>query len=75
MNQWKSYLSSRTIWANIIGFSALILGTLGFNGIAASEQTQLVEQILKLIEAGGFISGVIFRALARHRLGPDTNRP
>ncbi len=70
MDQWKSYLSSRTIWANLIGFGALALDILGFNGFSSEEKSQLVDQVLKLVEAGGFIAGVIFRALARNRLGP-----
>ena len=70
MDQWKSYLSSRTIWANMIGFTALALDVLGFNGVSAQEQSELIDQVLKLVEAGGFIAGVIFRALARNRLGP-----
>ena len=35
MEQWKSYLSSRTIWANLVGFAALALNVLGFNGISS----------------------------------------
>ncbi|MCP4934309.1 MAG: hypothetical protein GY927_08920 [bacterium] len=70
MDQWKSYLSSRTIWANLIGFGALALDILGFNGFSSEDKSQLVDQVLKLVEAGGFIAGVIFRALARSRLGP-----
>ena len=70
MDQWKSYLSSRTIWANFIGFGALALDIFGFNGVSAQDQSQLVDQLLKLVEAGGFIAGVVFRALARDRLGP-----
>ena len=68
MNQWKSYLESRTIWANLIGFAALALDVLGFNGLNSAEQSQLVDQLLTLIQAGGFIAGVIFRAIARKRL-------
>ena len=70
MDQWKSYLSSRTIWANIIGFAALALDVFGFNGVSADDQSQIIDQLLKLVEAGGFIAGVIFRAIARDRLGP-----
>ena len=36
MDQWKSYLLSRTIWANIIGLVALALDVLGFNGIGST---------------------------------------
>ena len=70
MTQWKSYLHSRTIWANLIGFGALALDIFGFGGISAEDQSQLVDQLLKLIQAGGLIAGILFRAIARDRLGP-----
>ena len=70
MKQWKSYLSSRTIWANLIGFAALLLDMFGFNGISAEDQSQLLNHFLKLVEASSFIAGVVFRAVARDRLGP-----
>lgn len=70
MDQWKSYLSSRAIWANIIGFVALALDMFGYNGVSAEDQSQIIDQVLKLVEAGGFIAGVVFRAIARDRLGP-----
>ena len=70
MYQWKSYLSSRTIWANLVGFAALALNVLGFNGISSEDQSQLVGHLLNLVQAGGFIAAVLFRAIARERLGP-----
>jgi predicted chitinase len=70
MEQWKAYLRSRTIWANIIGLVALILDLSGFAGISSEDQGQLVDSLLKIIEAGGFVLSVFFRAIARKRLGP-----
>ena len=71
MEQWKAYLRSRTIWANLIGFAAFLLGMLGFSGISGEDQGHLVDSILQIIEAGGFIASIIFRAIARQRLGPS----
>lgn len=71
MNQWKSYLQSRTIWASLIGLAALVLDALGFNGFSAEQQSQLVDALLKTVESGGFIAAVLFRAIARRRLGPS----
>ena len=68
MDQWKSYLQSRTIWANLIGLSALVLDILGFNGVSADDQAQLIDSLIKLVEVAGFVGGVIFRAIARDRL-------
>ncbi len=70
MKRWKNYLQSRTIWANLVGFAALGLNVLGFNGISPEEQSQLVGHLLNLVQAGGFIAAVLFRAIARERLGP-----
>jgi len=70
MTQWKNYLKSRTIWANLVGFAALALNMLGFDGISTQEQSQLVGHLLNLVQAGGFIAAVFFRAIARKRLGP-----
>ena len=70
MNQWKSYLQSRTIWANLVGFGALALNVFGFNGISTQDQSQLVGHLLTLVQAGGFIAAMLFRAIARKRLGP-----
>ena len=69
MNDWKSYLRSRSIWANLIGLSALVLNFFGLQGLAGEDQVQLVDAILKIVEAGGFIAGAIFRAIASKRLG------
>lgn len=71
MDQWKSYFLSRTIWANSIGLAALALDVLGFNGISTDDQSQLIDQLLKLVEAGSFVAGAVFRAIARDRLGPS----
>ena len=71
MENWKNYLQSRTIWANLIGLAAFGLNMLGFNGLTGDDQSQLVDALLNVVEAGAFIAGVGFRAIARDRLGPS----
>lgn len=71
MDQWKSYLQSRTIWANLIALAAFGLSVTGFSGLTGETQAELVDAILQLIEAGGLVAGVLFRAVARDRLGPS----
>jgi hypothetical protein len=68
MELWKSYFASRSIWSNIIGLAALVLDIMGFDSIAPEEQEQLLDAVLKLIEVGGFMAGIIFRAIATKKL-------
>jgi putative chitinase len=70
MDQWKSYLKSRTIWANLVALAAFGLDIGGFGGLAGDNQAQLVDAILQMVQAGGIVSGIFFRAVAANRLGP-----
>ena len=68
MTGWKGYLESRTIWSNLIGLLALILDLFGLQSLGAEQQAQLIDTLLKLIELGGFVGGLVFRAIARKRI-------
>lgn len=68
MNNWKNYLQSRTIWASLVGLLAMALNIFGFSELGAESQKQLVDAILRLIEAAGFIGAAVFRVLAKDRL-------
>jgi putative chitinase len=70
MDQWKSYLKSRTIWANLIALAAFGLNIGGIGSLTGDSQGQLVDAILQIVQAGGIVSGIFFRALAQDRLGP-----
>jgi lysozyme family protein len=63
----KSILASRTIWANLIGFAALVLGLFGFD--ASSLSTGAFEEALvQLIAAGSFVASTVFRIVATKQI-------
>lgn len=68
MNLSKSVLESRTVWANVIGFIALVASVFGLD-TSGVDQAGLVDAILKTLAAGGFIASTIFRILATRQIG------
>ena len=63
----KTILASRTIWSNLIGLVALVLGLFGLDGSALA--TGAVEEALvQLIAAGSFIASTVFRILATKQI-------
>ena len=67
MNDTKSILLSRTLWANAVGLLALVLGVLGFDA-AALDQRALGEAVFQLVAAASFIASSLFRVVASERL-------
>jgi DNA-binding NarL/FixJ family response regulator len=63
----KSILSSRTIWANIVGLFAFLLSATGIS-ISAIDQNALVTAILSVITGGSFIASSYFRIKAEQKL-------
>lgn len=63
----KTILASRTVWSNLIGLSALVLGLFGFDGSALT--TDAVEEALaQFIAAGSFIASTVFRIIATKQI-------
>ena len=63
----KTVLASRTVWSNLIGLAALVLGLFGFDGSALA--TGAVEEALvQFIAAGSFIASTVFRILATKQI-------
>ena len=63
----KTILASRTIWSNLIGLAALVLGLFGFDSSALA--TGAVEEaLLQIIAAGSFIASTIFRIVATKQI-------
>ena len=63
----KTILASRTVWSNLIGLAALILGLVGFDGSALA--TGAVEEALvQFIAAGSFIASTLFRIVATKQI-------
>jgi len=63
----KTILASRTIWANLIGLAALVLGLLGFDGSVLATGA-FEEAIVQLVAAGSFIASTVFRILATKQI-------
>jgi hypothetical protein len=63
----KTILASRTVWSNLIGLAALMLGLVGFDGSALA--TGAVEEALvQFIAAGSFIASTLFRIVATKQI-------
>jgi hypothetical protein len=63
----KTILTSRTVWSNLIGLAALVLGLFGFDGSALA--TGAVEEaLLQIIAAGSFIASTLFRIVATKQI-------
>ena len=63
----KTILASRTVWSNLIGLAALVLGLFGFDGSALA--TGAVEEaLLQIIAAGSFIASTLIRIVATKQI-------
>lgn len=63
----KTILASRTVWANLIGLVALVLGLLGFD--AGDLETEAFAQAaVQLVAAASFVASTLFRILATRQI-------
>jgi len=67
MTDWKTFLASRTVWANIIGLAALLAGALGVD-VAPSDQEKAADAVLQIVAGLSFLASTAFRVLATRRL-------
>ena len=67
MELTKSFITSKTVWANIIGFGALVLSVFGFN-TAGIDPNVFADHILQIIAAGSFVLSTVFRVVATKRI-------
>jgi hypothetical protein len=63
----KTILASRTVWANLIGLAALVLGLFGFDGSALASGA-FEEAFVQLVAAASFIASTIFRIVATKQI-------
>lgn len=64
----KSFLESRTVWANLIGLAALLANAWGLN-TGGIDQAALVDAVLKAVSAASFIASTVFRVKATRLIG------
>jgi hypothetical protein len=67
MPQLKSILESRTLWANFIGFCALILSMRGFP-VSPEVVDQSIEAVLQVVTGLSLLLSSFFRIIATKRL-------
>ena len=63
----KTILASRTVWANLIGLAALVLGLFGFDA-SALNSPGFAEAAAQLIAAASFVASTVFRILATRQI-------
>ena len=63
MNEVKSVIQSRAVWAGLVGFVAWTFK------LQDLDQGSLVDGILQVVTGGSLILGVAFRILAKKRIG------
>lgn len=63
----KTILASRTIWANLIGMAALILGLFGFDA-SVLNSGGFQEALVQFVAAASFIASTVFRVLATKQI-------
>jgi hypothetical protein len=67
MSEWKTFLESRTVWANLVGLTALILSSLGFSSLGF-DQEKIIDMILQVVAGLSFLASTVFRVLATRKL-------
>jgi hypothetical protein len=67
MSEWKTFLESRTVWANLVGLTAMILSSLGFASVGF-DQEKIIDVILQVVAGLSFLASTVFRVLATHKL-------
>lgn len=68
MNETKSILASRTVWANVIGLASIVFGLAGIN-TSGIDTSHLADAIAQIVAAGSFIASTFFRIKATQQLG------
>ena len=63
----KTILASRTVWANLIGLAAVILGLFGFDA-SALNGSAFQEALVQFIAAASFVASTIFRIMATRQI-------
>lgn len=63
----KTILASRTVWANLMGLAALLLGLFGFDA-SALRSGDFAEALVQLVAAASFIASTVFRILATRQI-------
>lgn len=67
MELTKTFVTSKTVWANLIGFASLVLSIFGFD-TSGIDANVFAEHILQAVAAGSFVLSTLFRVVATKRI-------
>lgn len=67
MDDWKNFFASRTVWANLVGLAALVLGSLGHD-LAGVDQGAVLDAVMQIVAGLSFLASIAFRVAAKRRL-------
>ena len=67
MNEAKSILQSRTIWANCIGLAAVLLPAFGFD-TSSVEPQRVIDTAAQVVAGASFLLSTLFRVTASKKL-------
>jgi hypothetical protein len=68
MSDVKTFLESRTVWANIIGLASLVLTVKGVP-LPEGVQERAIEALLQSVTGISFLASTAFRIAANKRIG------
>jgi hypothetical protein len=63
MFESKSILASRTVWANLIGLTAILVGLFGYD-TATLDANAVADAIVQIVVSASFIASTVFRIAA-----------
>lgn len=67
MDRSKPLIASKTLWANLVGFAAVLSSLLGVQ-IGAEDAGGLAEALAQIVAAASFVASTVFRVVATSRL-------
>jgi uncharacterized membrane protein YgdD (TMEM256/DUF423 family) len=67
MNDTKSVLASRTIWANLIGLLAVAVGLFGVD-VSSAEVESATEALVHIVTGISCLAGIYFRMVATKQI-------
>ena len=74
MEDVKSILASRTVWANFVGLLSIGFALVGID-TGDLDADRVAEAAAQLVAAARFLCSTVFRIAASRRLGGLTSRP
>lgn len=70
MTDTKSLLTSRTVWANVIGLASIGLSIFGVH-TGQIDANGLADAMAQLVAAGSFVASTVFRVTATKQIGAE----